>query len=336
MKRALWATAVSLLVVAALTVMLSAGHPASAASKVTFPEKGKTITVINPFDAGGSSDVGTRLVAAQLEKELGTPVRVVNRPGASTQIGITELVRSKPDGYTLGYITLPSGIMVYLDPDRKAIYGRKDFIPLAVHVTSPTSIGVNADGPYKTVKDLIDAAKAKPEQIKAGTPGLFTVRHLGGIQVEQAAGVKFAMVHFSGGAPAAVALLGKHTEVSFQDPVEFMPHVKTGALRVLAILDKQENKYLPGVKTMGDLGYNYDWILNVGGWIAPAGTPPEVVDILAQALRKRMTSDEHRKEAAEAMLSLDYMDPAQFGARWASIEAQAKVMLDEAKAKQKK
>ncbi len=303
------------------------------AKTVNFPEKGKTITVIVPFAAGGSSDVGTRLVAAGLEQEMGVPVRVVNKPGASTQVGMTELVKSKPDGYTLGYITLPSGIIAYLDPARQAVYSRKNFQPLASHVVGPSAVGVKVDSPYKTVRDLLDDAKAKPGQLKAGDTGLMSVRHISVLQTEQVAGVKFASVHFDGGGPATTALLGGHVDVGFQDIAEFLPHVTSNNIRILAVLDKQESQYLPGVKTMEAQGYKADWLVNYGGWVAPAGTPMEVMDRLSQALKKVITSEDHKMKATKAMLILRYMSPDEFAAVWSAQESQSKPLMELGKEK---
>jgi len=150
----------AVLMVAAL---LWAASPGGAAD---FPQKGKAIQVLVGFAAGGSSDAGARILASGLEKELGASVLVVNKPGASGQIAYTALTQAKPDGYTLVNTNFPSSIISYLDPARKATYTRKSFEVLALHVIDPGLIAVKADSPHKTLKDLVEAAKANPKKVK--------------------------------------------------------------------------------------------------------------------------------------------------------------------------
>jgi tripartite-type tricarboxylate transporter receptor subunit TctC len=181
-------------------------------AKVSFPA-GKPITIIVPYAAGGTTDVGARLLAELLEKELSTPVQVVNKPGSASQVGLTELVNAKPDGYTLSYGVLPTIITHYLDPERRAPYTRENFQPVALHHLVPAMLAVRTDSPYKTLNDLIEAAKANPGQIKVSDSGLMANPHLSVLLLERAAGVRFASVHFDGGAPSVTALLSRSQEV---------------------------------------------------------------------------------------------------------------------------
>ena len=136
--------------------------PALAAS---FPQKGKAIQLLVHFTAGGSSDVGARILASGLEKELGTSVVIVNKPGANSQIGMTALAQARPDGYTFGTTNFPVAVTTYLDLERKAVYSRNSFQPLALHVADPNLFAVKANSPYKTLNELVEAAKAKPKTI---------------------------------------------------------------------------------------------------------------------------------------------------------------------------
>ena len=120
---------------------------AAPAPKATYPEKGKAITMIVPFGAGGSTDIGARLLAVGMEKELGTPVNVQNKGGAGSQTGLTELAGAKPDGYTIGFANLPTANLVYSDPDRKANFSAKSFQPIGSQVVDPSAIGVAANSP---------------------------------------------------------------------------------------------------------------------------------------------------------------------------------------------
>src|SRR5262245_21063106 len=161
----------------------------------------KPIQLMVAFPAGGSTDIAARIVASIAEKELGQSIVVVNKGGAGGQIGWTELVRQRPDGYYIGFINLPATNTVILDSDRKAIFSEKDFTPIINQVLDPGVIWVREDSPYKTVHDLIDAAKKSPNTIRAATTGILSDDHLAVLMTEEAApGAVFRLVHLEGGA----------------------------------------------------------------------------------------------------------------------------------------
>lgn len=282
---------------------------------------GKTITLIVPWPPGGSSDTTARVVAAGLEKELSTPVQVVNKPGASGQVGMTALLSSKPDGYTLAMSNLPVLITHYLDPSRDAPYSLKNFQPVAHQWQAPVVIVVGAGSPYKTLKDLLQAAKASPGKITISDPGLLSNPHLSVLLLEKAASVEFASVHFPGGAPAATALLGGHVIAGAPGLMEIMSHVKSGAFRALGVTSDRESEFLPGVPTMKSLGYDFVFVSSAG-YVAPAGTPKEVVEILTRAIQKIVESDDHRKTLSTFALSSVYRNPDQYSAFWKDGETQ--------------
>ncbi len=300
------------------------------AAKVDFPAKGKNISLIVPFPAGGSTDVGARLLAPLMEKELGVPVQVVNKAGAGSQVGITDLVQSKPDGYTLAYTLLPATVTIYLDPERKAVFGRKDLQFVAMHVSDPQLVAVAANSPYKTLKDLIDAAKANPEKIKAASVGILGPEHLSILQLQKAAGVKFAIVQFDGSAPATSALLGGHTDFQMGTLGVFASAYKNGQVRFLGVMDKEESRLAPGVKTLESQGYKiYSYVSRALS--VPAGTPAPVVDILTSAVKKAMESEDHKKKIEEMGMTLTYMGPDKTAAFWDDVEAQVKPLMELAK-----
>ena len=135
-----------------------------------YPRAGRPITLMVPYAPGGATDTGARLMAAGMEPILKTSVQVVNRPGAGSEVGLTQLVRARPDGYTLSYLVVPTVVTHYLDPARQAIYTRASFQPIGRHFLSPAMLAVRSDSSYRTLKDLIDAARA--------TPGAITVRSM--------------------------------------------------------------------------------------------------------------------------------------------------------------
>lgn len=305
---------------------------AAPAKKVEFPEKGKTINVIVPVSAGGTGDLAMRLLAPLMGKELGATVQVANKPGGGQQIGLTELVTSKPDGYSLGYIFLPTAITTYLDPERKAIFGRKDFQPVGNQYIAPVVISARGDGAYRSLKDVIDAAKANPRKVRAGTTGLLSNSHLAVLMLEKAADVKFASVHFEGGAPAMTALLGGHVDIAFNTLPNVVVPTKTGQVRTLGVMDKEESGFLPGVRTVESQGYKV-YMSSTGGLAAPSGTPREVVDLLSGALKKAMATEDHRSKMEEMGQLVRFMDPAQLAAFWNEMEADIVPLMDLARAK---
>lgn len=297
------------------------------AAKVDYPEKGKSITVIVPWAAGGSTDIGARVLAPPMEKELGVPMQIVNRGGAASQIGVTELAKAKPDGYTIGWTNLPSSISPYLDPSRGAAYGRKDLVQVANVVADPEVFAVKADSKFKTLKDLVDAAKANPEQVKVSITGIGSDNHLALLMFQELAGVKFNIVNFDGGAPAMTALQGDHVDANCQTLGNYPAQVKSGAVRFLAIMDDQRSKLAPDVPTLKELGYNLSYASSRGISV-PAGTPREIVQILSNSVKKAMADPEVQKKYDEMLLATRFMDADEYTAYWDQFEKQTKPVLD--------
>ncbi len=302
----------------------------AAAPKVDFPVKGKAISIIVPYAAGGGTDLSARVLADGLEKELGTPVQIVNKAGAGGQVGLTELAQAKPDGYTIGSSVLPAVITTYLDPERKSAFGRKDLQLLALHVADASAVAVKADSPFKAVKDIVEAGKAKPGAVKWGTTGILGTTHLNIVQLQKVTGAKFAIVHFDGGNPMKTALLGGHIDAHFGSAGESLPQFKSGEMRFLGIMDKQRSSFYPDVPTLEEQGYPL-YAAGTRGYILPAGTPKEVVNVLTTAMKKVMATPEHKKKMDELGLTIRYMDPDQYSAYWADYEEQVKPLMALAK-----
>lgn len=295
-------------------------------AKVNFPEKGKTISIIIPWPTGGGNDITARILAAGMEKDLGTPVQVVNKPGAGSQVGIAEGALAKPDGYTLVNTALPNTIGIYMDPDRKATFDRKSFIPVALHTLDPITVAVNASSPFKSIKDVIDYAKANPRKLTAGTGGVAGVQHLAILDFQKLAGVKFAIVHFNGGAEQVTNLLGGHIDLVFDFPPSVLPQTKSGLVRPLAVLDKQPFKALADVPTMESQGYKM-YMSTSRIFSVPAGTPPEIVNALGASIKRVMDTAEHQQKISALGIELRWMDPSQLGQYWADMESTVTPLL---------
>ncbi len=255
------------------------------------------------------------MLAPFMEKELGTPVVVVNKPGAGSQVGTTDVATAKPDGYTLGMFVLAQTITIYTDPGRQAVFGRKDLQPVAQVSGEPIAIGVKSSSPHRSIKDVVDAGVADPDKVKVSSPGLLSPHHLAILQLQKLSGARFAIVQFDGGAPAITALLGGHVDVSFGVGSDMLPHFKSGEIRVLGVTGKQPNKYLPGVTTAESQSYKI-YFGAYRGLIAPADVPRDAVNILATAIKKALDTDELKKKMDGAGQEISYLDPDQYKAYW--------------------
>jgi tripartite-type tricarboxylate transporter receptor subunit TctC len=299
------------------------------AKKVDFPTKGKPISVIVPFAAGAGNDLVARVATPLMEKDLGTPVQVVDKPGAGAQTGIQELALAKPDGYTIGYTPFPAIQALYFTPERKAAFDRTSFAPIGLHAVDVGVIAVKADSPYKNMKDLVDAAKAKPNTIKVSTSGVLSSSHLILLQIAKAAGANFTVVHFDSANVGVTNLLGGHIDAVSGFFTDFASSLKSGQVRLLGIMDQQESKFAPGVPTMEAQGYKlYASTMRVLS--APAGTPKEIVDVLSASLKKAVESDEHKQRADELGMALRYMGPDDLAKLWADTDAQMKPVIEQA------
>lgn len=311
---------INVVLVALMIVALSCGayHSANAASK-TYPDKNRSITWVCPYPEGGSASVTGRLISAMLEKEVGIPVEVVIKAGAGGQVGVTALARSKPDGYTIGNIIFPTVITTYNDPDRKAIFSRKSFDLLGTYMKDPGVIAVKADSPFKTLKDLLNAAKAKPGAIRTTTAGILSDDHIAGMKMQDAAGVKWSIVQFNGAAPSRVAVLGGHVEAFFGNASEIIGQVKGGEMRILAVMDDTRSQFYPDVPTAKEQGYP---VISgvVQGCAMRAGAPKQARDFLAAAFKRVVTSDEFAKRMEKVGLARMYMSPKEYSAFWSEYE----------------
>ncbi|HLE43528.1 MAG TPA: tripartite tricarboxylate transporter substrate binding protein [Methylomirabilota bacterium] len=301
---------------AAIVVLVAGGALAQ-----DYPTKPVQLMVAYP--AGGSTDVGARIVAAIAEKELGQSMVVVNKAGAGGQVGWTEMARQKPDGYYIGFVNLPATNTVVLDPERKAAFGIDAFTPIINQVLDPGVIWVKADSPYKSLKDLIEAARKSPNKISTATTGILSDDHLAILMVEEATGVVFRIVHFEGGAPQMTAILGGHVEVAFDNVGSIVKRVKSGEVRALAVTDTQRSKFLPDVPTTPELGYPSVISSSTRGIAGPKGLPEPVVKKLQEVFRKAMEHPDHVKKMEDAGLAIRVMVGEEYAKYYRDLHAKA-------------
>ena len=273
----------------------------------------KPITLQIPYPAGGSSDVGARIVASIAEKQIGQPIVVVNKPGAGGQVGWTELARQKPDGYYLGGINLPHLLSAALDPERKAVYKAEDIVPIISQALDPTTISVRPDSPWKTLKDLIEECKKKPGQITAGIVGYLQDDEIGYLQFAEAAGIQMRLVYFDGAAPAITALLGKHVDVLFCTVADNYSHWKSGRIRMLVIMDKERTKFYPDLPTTAEVGFPTVLSASTRGIAGPKGIPGPIMKQIEQIFQKAMMTKDHMDKLESAGMPVKIMLAEEFG-----------------------
>lgn len=323
-------TRIRLAAVAAAGLLALTGCGANATSTNTasdFPRKGKSIEIVVAFGSGGAVDTAARLIQPVLEKELGTNVEVINKPGAGGQIGYTQLTSAKPDGYTIGATGSPSVVVSPLDPSRGAKYTRDSFQPLGRQVIDPTVIAVQPDSPYQTLKDLLDAAKANPKSMTASTTGLQTGEHFAMAQIQETTGSEFAPVHFSEGASqATTAFLGKHVDILVANVSDVTDLTKQGKARVLGVMSEERAPSLPDVPTFKESGY--DLVAGTArGYSAPAGLPDEVAEKLEAALQKAIEDPAVVQKMNDLGLQTSYLNGDDYQQFWAAQEEDFKKVL---------
>jgi putative tricarboxylic transport membrane protein len=302
----------------------------SAEAQQDYPNR--PVQLMVAFPAGGSTDIAARIVAAIAEKEMGQPIVVVNKGGAGGQVGWTEMVRQKPDGYYIGFINLPATNTVILDPERKAIFTEKDFTPIINQVLDPGVIWVRADSPFKTVHDLIAAAKKAPSTIRAATTGILSDDHLAILMTEEAApGAVFRMVHLEGGAAQFKELMAGNIDVAFDNVGSIVPRVRSGEVRALAVMDETRSKFLPDVPTMKELGYPTVMSNSTRGIAGPKGMPEPIVAKLRDVLKKAMEHPEHVKKLEDQGIAIKIMVGEEYANYFADAHAKAKKYTEWAK-----
>ena len=284
------------LITATALVALSAVLPQAVLAQADYPSK--PIKIIVAFPPGGTSDVMGRMVADPLSKVLGQPVVVENVGGAGGVIGTERGARAPADGYTLIQTGVGQNAVAHgLDPNLK-YDSVKDFIHISHVHSGPNVLVVNASQPYKTLADLVKAAKASPGKLDYG----YTHAASGHMAMElfkQTAGIFMTGIPYRGGGPMMTALLGNEIPMMFINQDVALPHIKAGKLRPLAVTTSTRSAALPEVPTLAETGLTG---FNIGTWfgvLAPAATPQDIVDRLNTEMVKVIQSPEFRSRMAE-------------------------------------
>jgi len=277
----------------------------------------RPITMIVPFPPGGVADITARPVAEAMGRMLKQPVVVENKAGAGGGVGMQYVARAKPDGYTV--LLALSSISIIPEADkvlgRDPMFQLSQLIPIARFTADPTVLAVQADGPYKSVKDLLDAAKQAPGSIPYGSSGNYGTMHVPMEMLASSAGVKMLHVPFTGAGPAVVALLGGQVQALSTGPSSVMGHIKGGKVRVLATWGETRHPALPDVPTLKELGYDAQFSQWTGLFV-PAGTPEPAIAKLRDAARAAVDDASFKSALARVETPVQYLDQPQFRTFW--------------------
>jgi tripartite-type tricarboxylate transporter receptor subunit TctC len=295
----------------------------------------KPITIVCPYPAGGNTDQRSRQFGRFLSTALGVPVIVDNKPGAGGNIGTEIIARAKPDGYTIGMGNFaPLSVnptmfkKVNFDPN-------KDFAPICLIERGPLVLMVRPDSPFKNVKDIVAAAKAKPGSLSYANGGTGGSHHLAAEMFKKMAGVEITNIPYKGGAPAAMDLMGGQVDMMFEQMYAASANIRAGKMRPLAITSLKRSPQFPDVPTMAEQGFPGYEISNWQGFIAPAGTPASIIKLLNEVTNKALADPTIKEQMLAQGNELGGGTPEIFSAhikaeseRWSKLVLSAKISAD--------
>jgi tripartite-type tricarboxylate transporter receptor subunit TctC len=295
--------------------LAACGAAATAHAQSDYPNR--PVTMIVPFPPGGVADITARPVAEAMGRYLKQPVVVENKAGAGGGVGMQYVARGKNDGYTV--LLALSSISIIPEADkvlgRDPMFTLNQLVPIARFTADPTVLAVRAEGPFKTVNDLVEAAKKSPGTIPYGSSGNYGTMHVPMEMLTGATGTKMLHVPFTGAGPAVVALLGGQVEALSTGPSTVMGHLKGGKVRVLATWGDARHPALPDVPTLKELGYDAQFSQWTGLFV-PAGTPQPVIAKLREAAKAAVADESFRTALGRVQTPVQYLDQPQFRTFW--------------------
>ena len=292
----------------------------------------KPINFIVPYGAGGSADSRSRQIAQKMSVILKQPIVVDNKPGAGGNIGTEAIVRAAPDGYTIGMGNFaPMSV-------NKTLFGNlrydpeTDLTPVILIEKGPLVLVVNPNSPYKSVQDIVAAAKAKPGVLTFSSGGIGGSHQLSAELFEQNAGIQMIHVPYKSGSAALTDLMGGNVDLMFDQMYSAVPSIKADKIRPLAITSKKRSPLLPNVPSFAELGYPKVEVLNWQGLIAPKGTPKAIIDKLNAAANEALKDPQLRELMLSQGNEIGGGSPAEFaslikaeGAKWSAVVKTANI-----------
>lgn len=306
---------------ALITAAVFATGIMSSGAHAEYPEQ--PITMIIPFAAGGGTDASGRTIARFLEQELGKPVVVMNRPGAAGEIGLAELARAAPDGYTIGLINTPG--IVTIPIEREAQFKVEDFAFIAGMVDDPATISVLGSSPIKSIEDLVAAAKANPGKITVGTQGVGSAGHIAVMLLENAADIDLLPIPFDGASTSRNALLSGEIQATMANLGEALTFAAGTDWRTLGVMADQRSAMAPDLPTFAEAGYPA-----IGGSLrglgAPAGLPQDVLDKLSAAVEAVAKNPEYLELSKKTFQPVRYITPDAYSKILSDMDASARAL----------
>jgi tripartite-type tricarboxylate transporter receptor subunit TctC len=285
----------------------------------------KAVRLIIPFPPGGSTDFQGRLLCDWLSKHFGQQFVVDHKPGAGSNIGVAEVARSAPDGYTLGWITVASHAI------NPTLYAKmpfdhiRDFAPVSMTGTFPNLLVVNPNFPVKTVPELIALLKANPGKYAFASSGQGTSLHLSGELFKVLTRTDMLHVPYKGGGPATADVIGGVVQMTFGNMPTVLPHARAGRLRAVAVTSAERWFTAPEIPAVAETVPGFE-AMSWHGLAFPAATPPAIVEKLSQAVQRALATDELKEKYAGGGSKATSMTPQRFAAfikaeteRWAPV-----------------
>ena len=292
----------------------------------------KRITWVCPYAAGGNADSRSRQVAKAMSTILGQPIIIDNKAGAGGNIGTELIARGKPDGYTIGMGNFAPLAVNHALFKKLNFDPANDLIPIALIERGPLILMVRNDSPFKSVKDIVAAAKATPGKLSYGSGGIGGSHHLSGALFEHTAGIDMIHAPYKSGSAAATDLMGGQVHMMFEQMYAAMPSIQGGRMRPLAITSKARSPLLPNLPTMAEQGYPAVEVLNWQGLIGPKGLSADIIKLLNSACNQALQTAEVKEKILSQGNELGGGTPEQFAAlikveapRWGKVVRDAKI-----------
>lgn len=297
-----------------------------------FPSK--PIRIIVPFTPGAFNDQLARTLTTEFSKGFAPGSYVENKPGGNTVIGTDAVAKAQPDGYTLLGVALPFSTLAALSPQAK-LDPVRDFAPVTFAGFTPNILVVNNGTPYKSVKDLIAAAKAKPGSIPYASTGTGSSNHLSMELFKTMTGTDLTHIPYKGSAPAVTDLIGGQVQAYFDNTPNVLPHIKAGKIRALAVTSAKRFSLVPDLPTVAEAGVPGYEVTVWFGTVAPAGTPPDVVAKINAEINRILTLPEVKERFTAGGIEIIGGTPETFGAlirkeaaTWAKVVKDANIKAD--------
>jgi tripartite-type tricarboxylate transporter receptor subunit TctC len=304
--------------------------PALAQAQDKYPSK--PITWVVPYAAGGNADSRSRQVAKAMSVILGQPIIIDNKAGAGGNIGTEVIARGKPDGYTIGMGNFAPLAVNHALFKKLNFDPFNDIVPIGLIEKGPLILMVRNDSPYKSVKDIVAAAKAEPGKLSYASGGIGGSHHLSGALFEHTAGIDMIHAPYKSGSAGATDLMGGQVQMMFEQMYVAMPAIQGGRMRALGITSKNRSPLLPNLPTMGEQGYPAVEVLNWQGLIGPKGLPADIIKLLNSACNQALQTAEVKEKILSQGNELGGGTPELFAAlikseapRWGKVVRDAKI-----------